>query len=63
MKLLCFCKNIILKQNLLRGKHFLLNIVALENFEFDCDVWAIPEGTPIFPHEPLITVRGDFDIL
>ena len=28
-------KNIILKQNLLRGKHFLLNIVALENFEFD----------------------------
>lgn len=30
----------------------------LENFEFDCDVWAIPEGTPIFPHEPLITVRG-----
>ena len=31
---------------------------SLENFEFDCDVWAIPEGTPIFPHEPLITVRG-----
>ena len=30
----------------------------LENFEFLCDVWAIPEGTPIFPQEPIVTVRG-----
>ncbi len=30
----------------------------LKNFEFTCDVWAIPEGTPIFPQEPLIIVRG-----
>lgn len=30
----------------------------LENFKFECDVWAIPEGTPVFPSEPLITVRG-----
>jgi len=30
----------------------------LRNFEFTCDVWAIPEGTPIFPHEPILTVRG-----
>ncbi|MBR5230195.1 MAG: nicotinate phosphoribosyltransferase [Firmicutes bacterium] len=30
----------------------------LKNFEFKCDVWAVPEGTPIFPHEPIITVRG-----
>ncbi len=30
----------------------------LKNFKFECDVWAIPEGTPIFPHEPIITVRG-----
>lgn len=30
----------------------------LENFQFSCDVWAIPEGTPIFPNEPVVTVRG-----
>ena len=30
----------------------------LKEFRFVCDVWAIPEGTPIFPGEPLITVRG-----
>jgi len=30
----------------------------LANFEFKCDVWAIEEGTPIFPSEPLVVVRG-----
>ncbi|MCM1007652.1 MAG: nicotinate phosphoribosyltransferase [Ruminococcus flavefaciens] len=30
----------------------------LKKFHFECDVWAIPEGTPIFPNEPLITVKG-----
>lgn len=30
----------------------------LKEFEFTCDVWAIPEGTPVFPGEPIITVRG-----
>ena len=30
----------------------------LKNFEFKCDVWAIPEGTPIFPGEPIVVVRG-----
>ncbi|MGB3989562.1 MAG: nicotinate phosphoribosyltransferase, partial [Acetivibrionales bacterium] len=30
----------------------------LSNFKFECDVWAIPEGTPIFPNEPIVTVRG-----
>ena len=30
----------------------------LRKFEFKCDVWAVPEGTPIFPHEPIVTVRG-----
>ncbi len=30
----------------------------LRTFRFTCDVWAIPEGTPIFPGEPILTVRG-----
>ena len=30
----------------------------LEQFTFTCDVWAAPEGTPIFPHEPIVVVRG-----
>jgi nicotinate phosphoribosyltransferase len=30
----------------------------LKSFKFSCDVWAIPEGTPIFPNEPIVTVRG-----
>lgn len=30
----------------------------LANFKFECDVWSVPEGTPVFPGEPLVTVRG-----
>lgn len=30
----------------------------LRDFQFVCDVWAIPEGTPIFPGEPIVKVRG-----
>ena len=30
----------------------------LRSFKFECDVWAIPEGTPIFPNEPIVKVRG-----
>lgn len=44
----------------LRGKNLFSEefLQYLLNFEFSCDVWAIPEGTPVFPNEPLITVRG-----
>lgn len=30
----------------------------LKNFRFECDVWAVPEGTPVFPGEPIVTVKG-----
>ncbi|MDF2533637.1 MAG: nicotinate phosphoribosyltransferase, partial [Clostridia bacterium] len=30
----------------------------LKNFKFSCDVWAVPEGTPIFPNEPIVIVKG-----
>lgn len=30
----------------------------LKNFKFTCDIWAVKEGTPIFPGEPIVTVRG-----
>ena len=30
----------------------------LENFKFSCDIWTVPEGTVIFPNEPIITIKG-----
>lgn len=30
----------------------------LRNFKFSCDVWTVKEGTPIFPREPIVKVRG-----
>lgn len=44
----------------LRSKHMFNEgfLEYLKNFEFTCDVWAVPEGTPIFPNEPIVTVKG-----
>lgn len=30
----------------------------LRTFRFTGDIWAIPEGTPVFPGEPIMTVRA-----
>ncbi|HWQ77202.1 MAG TPA: nicotinate phosphoribosyltransferase [Anaerovoracaceae bacterium] len=44
----------------LRGKGIFSEkfLEYLRNFKFECDIWAVPEGTPVFPGEPLVTVRG-----
>ncbi|MEG2685399.1 MAG: nicotinate phosphoribosyltransferase [Erysipelotrichaceae bacterium] len=33
-------------------------IEYLANFKFRGDIFAIPEGTPVFPNEPLVTIKA-----
>lgn len=62
-QLIDYMKNLKFDENdieYLRGKGIFSEkfLDYLKKFSFACDVWAIPEGTPIFPGEPIVTVRG-----
>ena len=34
-------------------------LAYLKNLKFTGDIWAVPDGTPIFPNEPVITVKAN----
>lgn len=33
-------------------------LAYLRHFTFHCNIWSVPEGTPIFPQEPIVIVEG-----
>ncbi len=62
-QLIDYIKNLKFTQNdieFLRSKKIFSEdfLEYLKDFKFTCDVWAIEEGTPIFPGEPIVKVKG-----
>ncbi len=35
----------------------------LQNLKLNIDLWAVPEGTVIFPHEPILRIEGPLGVL
>ena len=44
----------------LRGRNLFTEdfLEYLKDFRFTGDIWAVPGGTPIFPNEPIMTIRA-----